>query len=103
MCSCHLIFLNKIDLVSNRNVDPDLKQRCLKVKTLRLMVIFTHRKQNPQYGVHLHWTELRTQNHLFDSFTNTIQSDNYIRISIDAKGMGTCIKIRNFARYHASQ
>ena len=47
-------------------------------------------------------SELRTQNHLFASFTSTIQSDSYTQMINDVKGMETCIKISNFDRYHAS-
>ena len=46
-------------------------------------------------------SELRAQNNLFASLTNTIQSDNYIYIINDVKGMETCIKISDFDRYHA--
>ena len=46
--------------------------------------------------------ELRTQNHLFASFTSTIQSDNYTQIINDVKSMETCIKISSFDRYHAN-
>ena len=46
--------------------------------------------------------QLRTQNHLFASFTSTIQSDNYTQIINDVTGMETCIKISNFDSYHAS-
>ena len=47
-------------------------------------------------------SELRTQNHLFASFTSTIQSDSYTQMINDVKGMETCIKISNFDRYNAS-
>ena len=58
--------------------------------------MITHDKYIEQYS------ELRTQNHLFASFTSTIQSDNYTQMINDVKGMETCIKISNFDRYHAS-